>query len=401
MSDKRYWLWLQQTLGYAKPFDKIIEHFGSVRALYDSDYLTKKASNLFSDKIIDKMHSTSLDDMNSIINECMDNNWSILTYDDEEYPERLRNIFAPPAVIYVDGDISALDSLPALAVVGTRHASPYAIKSTTVLSKGCARCNMIIISGGALGVDTCAHEGALAVDGITYAVLGCGFGTSYLMQNEDMRRRIKLKGALVTEFAPHTSASKFTFPIRNRIISGLSNGVLVIEAGEKSGSMITASYATAQSKDVFAVTASMLDERFSGTNSLIADGAIVAVSPKRIVDFYKESYPNLDCSRLASVKELLADEYINRDISPSEDGQITFDNIEQDRKKLDERNTKAMSLKGNDALVYKALGDKFEELEAIISRSTLDAKDVLISLTMLELQGLAESTVGKRYRKKN
>lgn len=401
MSDKRYWLWLQQTLGYAKEFDCLLEHFGGIEALYNSSYMEKKAYPRLSDKTVDKMQGTRLEDMDKIISDCQSNNWSIITREDEDYPVSLKNIFAPPAVLYVDGDISRLNSFASIGIVGTRKASPYALKATAVLSKGCARCNMIIISGGALGVDTSAHEGALAVDGITYAVLGCGLGTNYLMQNEDLRRRITFKGALISEFAPFTPATRYTFPVRNRLISGLSDGLLVVEANEKSGSMITASYALSQNKDVFAVASSILDERFSGTNRLIDEGAIVATSPKRIVEHYKERYQTLDLSRLASVEELLSDEYIDRDIAPQDDEQITFENIDENRKMLDVRNSKIMSLTGNDSIVYNALSNKFEDLEMIISKASLDAKAVLISLTLLEMQGLAEATVGKRYRKKN
>ncbi len=401
MSDKRYWLWFQKCFGTAKPFENVIHYFGSLERLYKSSYADKKTCPNLSDKMIENMHSISLEDMNPILDVCRANNWSIITYEDTEYPDRLRNIFAPPSVLYVDGDISNLNSHASLAIVGTRKASPYAMKAASVMGKGCARCGMIIISGGALGVDSSAHEGALAADGETYAVLGCGLGANYLMQNEDLRYRISCCGALITEYPPGTPATKYTFPVRNRLISGLADGVLVVEAGEKSGSMITASYAASQNKDVFALPSSIFDNRFSGTNKLIDDGAVVATSPGKIAEFYKAKYNTIDLSKLASIEELLSDEYADRDITPQEDEQITFENIDAHRKNSVIIQAKAMALKGNDSIVYHALSNKFEELEAIISRTSLDAKNVLISLTLLELQGLAEAAVGKRYRKKN
>ena len=260
MTDKRYWIWLQQCLGEGAGFKEIIEDFENPQRLYESNILEWRMSPALNPKQVERLSKKNLDIADRIINDCNQYGWLIITYDDERYPQRLREISNPPAVLYVDGSLGDFDSLAMIAIVGTRKASTYALKAAHIMAKGIALCGGAIVSGGALGVDSAAHRGALEAGGITYAVLGCGFKTNYLMENEELRYRIKTSGgALITEYPPFTAATKFSFPMRNRIISGLSLGVLVVEAGEKSGSLITANLAAEQNRDIFAIPASIFD----------------------------------------------------------------------------------------------------------------------------------------------
>lgn len=400
MSDKKYWIWLQLTVGTNKNFSPIVDYYGSIEKLYDSNYLQRKVCPFLTDKMLEKMETTTLEDADKIIEQCKRNNWQIITYDDNNYPQKLKNIYDPPAVLYVDGHLPDFDSFLSIAIVGTRKPSTYAKNVAKVIAKGIARCNAIVVSGGALGIDTCAHDGALVVDGMTVAVLGCGLGVNYLATNEDLRRMISTDGAVISEFPPMTQASKFTFPQRNRIISGLCDGVFVVEASNKSGSLITANYASAQNRDVFATASSIFDKRFNGTNKLLIDGATPVLEVNSILSLYTEKYRTLDMSKLATIDELIHDNYKERELPPEEDEEITFENIEKHRIARTEIDEKSLIIQGDEKVVYEAMGDDFEEIEVIATKANLDVNAVLVALTMLELDGLAESGMGKRYRKK-
>ena len=398
MTDKRYWLWLSNCLGEGAKFKEIIEDFGSVEKLYESNLLEWKMSPALTSKQVEKLLKVKLEDVDEIIEECEKNSWSIITYDDEAYPQRLREIDNPPAVLYVEGDIGNIESLAAVGIVGTRKASTYALKSAHIMAKGISLCGCAVISGGAIGVDSAAHKGALEAGGKTYAVLGCGFGTDYLIENEDLRQDIVSSGgALITEYPPHTPATRYTFPLRNRIISGLSLGVLIVEAGEKSGSLITANYATEQNRDIFAIPASIFDSNFLGTNLLIDDGAIVATSPLTIVKQYSERYETLDESKALSIKELAQIGKKQNENTPKKD-QISFDTMPQDRVKRVDLTNKALDLPEKEKAVFNTLGEELQTVETIAEKSNLNFNEVLSSLTLLEMKGLITSASGRRYK---
>jgi DNA processing protein len=197
----------------------------------------------------------------------------IVTLDDPTYPELLRNIYDPPLLLYVRGDGQCL-AQPGLAVVGTRHPTPYGIGMAQRLSADLAARGVVIISGMARGVDTAAHKGAINGKGRTVAVWGTGVDVPYPRENRKLADEILSNGgAIISEFAMGTFAAPQNFPIRNRIISGLSIGVLVVEAGEYSGTRITARCALEQSRDVFAVPGNVTNKNSWGPNTLIKQGA--------------------------------------------------------------------------------------------------------------------------------
>lgn len=400
MKNARYLIWLQLTVGVGKAIKPIIDYFDSAENLYNSNYLQRKVCPNVTDKMLDAMESTPIEKADEIIAVCKQNGWDIITVDDENYPNKLKEIFDPPAVLYVDGKMPDVDKMLSIAVVGTRKPSNYAKSVARVISKGLARCNAVVISGAALGIDTSAHIGALECGGITVAVMGCGLGSNYLASNENLRRRITEKGAVISEFPPFTPASRFTFPMRNRIISGLADGVFVAEAGTKSGSLITATFAVSQNRDMFATAASIFDKRFNGTNKLISDGAVPVVDVESIISHYTEKYATLDMSRLATVDELLNDEYKKRDLTPEQDEEITFENIEKHRKNRTQIDERSRQLVGDEKSVFDAMDDDFKDVESIANIAQLDINSVLVALTMLELDGLCESGMGKRYRRK-
>jgi DNA processing protein len=197
----------------------------------------------------------------------------ILTYADDEYPERLREIFDPPPVLWVLGEVKLL-ARPSIAIVGTRHPTPYGTGMAEILARDLANHKMVILSGMARGVDTAAHKGALAAHGSTIAVWGTGIDVIYPKENKSLAENILVSGgAIVSEYRLGTFPAPQNFPKRNRILSGMSVGVLVVEAGENSGTRVTARCALEQDRDVFAVPGNVTTRNAWGPNTLIKQGA--------------------------------------------------------------------------------------------------------------------------------
>jgi DNA processing protein len=197
----------------------------------------------------------------------------ILTYQDEQYPERLREIFDPPPVLWVLGEVELL-ARPAIAIVGTRHPTPYGTGMAEILARDLAAHRMVILSGMARGIDTAAHKGALSARGSTIAVWGTGIDVIYPKENKSLAENILVSGgAIVSEYRMGTFPAPQNFPKRNRILSGMSIGVLVVEAGENSGTRVTARCALEQDRDVYAVPGNVTTKNAWGPNTLIRQGA--------------------------------------------------------------------------------------------------------------------------------
>jgi DNA processing protein len=198
---------------------------------------------------------------------------AILTYADEDYPEQLREIFDPPPVLWVLGNVKLL-ARPSIAIVGTRHPTPYGTGMAEVLARDLASHRMVILSGMARGIDTAAHRGALAAGGSTVAIWGTGVDVIYPKENKSLAENILVSGgAIVSEYRLGTFPAPQNFPKRNRIISGISIGVLVVEAGENSGTRVTARCALEQDRDVYAVPGNVTTKNAWGPNTLIKQGA--------------------------------------------------------------------------------------------------------------------------------
>lgn len=391
------WIRLQSALGAGAALSEIIEYFGSAKALFDAGETEWRMSPVLVPRQIEKLCESTEAQANEVLATCKMNGWQVVPYDDPHYPERLRSIFNPPAVLYVDGELPDIDNSIVIGIVGTRRASDYAVKAADVMSRGIAERGAIVASGGALGVDTAAHNGAMLAGGKTIAVLGCGLGTKYLMENKPLRDAVVKNGALITEFQPFTPASKYTFPIRNRIISGISLGVLVVEASVKSGSLITANYALEQGKDVFALPCSILDPAFAGTNKLIDDGAIFATKPLDLLYPYAEEY-GVKIDEVKSVGKIMRE---TGDKSANVYGKardISFDNLQAGRKKREARQKAAAELSGKTKAVFNALGEEYQSADEISRAAGLSIGEALTALTALEIAGLAASAGGKRYR---
>ena len=269
MDAPEYWIWLVRTLGSTVKSNMLVKHYGNAQKLYLAGKDDWLSSGLVTECEAAKLARYSPSQSYDIFKLCEENSWHIIPLDSEYYPPSLREIKDAPVVLFADGDKELLKKSPVVAMVGTRDASDKACVAAYRLSMFLSRSDVTVVSGGALGIDRCAHEGALEAGSHTIAVLGSGLGSSYLSSLKSMRERIRSNGVLITEMLPLEAPTKYSFPRRNRIISGMSDGVVVIEADKKSGSLITVSHALSQKRDVFALSQRVVES--AGCRQLIED----------------------------------------------------------------------------------------------------------------------------------
>jgi DNA processing protein len=298
---------------------------------------------------------------------------SIVTVKDPGYPEHLRRIYDHPPLLYIKGTLQA-DDVP-VAVVGSRNASPYGRYVTDRLCRELAHRGVTVVSGLARGIDTCAHRGALAGRGRTIAVMGCGIDVIYPLENRKLHGEIIASGAVVSELPFGTEPDRPHFPARNRIISGLSLGVLIVEAGEKSGSLITARCALDQGREVFAVPGSIDLPGSRGTNKLLRQGAKLVES---VEDILEEILPQLEHPPAAPQRQ------------KSEHASMPGSHAAPARGRED--------LTEKESRLLGFVTEKPLDADTIINRSGLAAAEVLAVLLSLELKGHILQLPGKLFK---
>jgi DNA processing protein len=298
---------------------------------------------------------------------------SIVTVKDPAYPDRLRRIYDYPPLLYIKGTLTPED-IP-VAVVGSRNASPYGRFVTERLCRELALRGVTVVSGLARGIDTCAHRGALAGRGRTIAVMGCGIDVIYPLDNRKLHGEIVSNGAVVTEFPFGTEPDRPHFPARNRIISGMSLGVLIVEAGEKSGSLITARCALEQGREVFAVPGSIDLPGSRGTNSLLRQGAKLV---ECVEDILEEILPQLEHPPAVPHRAASGPVSLPAAHAPQAAG----------REALTEKESRLLGF----------ITEKPLDADTIINRSGLAAAEVLAILLSLELKGHVLQLPGKLFK---
>lgn len=335
---------------------KLLDYFGGARQVWEAD---KK--DLLSCSFLDAKTCNNLLEHREKINvQNLAAQWAqrgikLCTIFDSEYPCLLRNIFNPPIILYYRGVLPAVDH-NAIAIVGARKATAYGKNAAVMLAAALAEQGMWIVSGAARGIDTAAHQGALESksSGRTVAVLGCGVDVVYPPENGRLLEKIVQSGAVLSEYPPGTAPHAAFFPARNRIISGLSLGTVVVEAAEKSGALITADFALEQGRDVFAVPGSIFSLHSKGTHNLIKQGAKIVGGAEDILEEYG----------LASAGP------------PADHSCLTHEEL----------------------LVYSMLNyEEPQEIEQIIMKSNLTPSVATYILLQLELRGLVAECGGQRY----
>ena len=283
MDQKRYWVGFNLARGIgAVRLQALIQYFGDAESAWQGAPDELCAAGL-GPKVVERfLEIRKSVDLDKLWDKIAAQDIQILTWDDENYPPRLKEIEQPPPVLYVRGDILTEDHF-AVAIVGTRKITPYGRQVTEELSAFLAANGITVVSGLARGVDAVAHSAALKAGGRTVAVLGSGVDRIYPPENRALAEQMMSRGAVVSDYPVGTAPESSNFPPRNRIISGLSMAVVVIEAGETSGALITAEFAAEQGREVFAVPGSILAPQSKGTNKLIQNGALPLLTPQDIM----------------------------------------------------------------------------------------------------------------------
>jgi DNA processing protein len=309
------------------------------------------------------------------------NDAQIITYQDPLYPKSLLNIYDFPVFLYVQGSLKEDDIN--IAVVGSRLASTYGKFSTERLCRELVLKGITVVSGLARGIDSAAHRGALAGGGRTIAVLGCGLDVVYPSENEKLFKEIASHGAIITEFPYGTPPNAANFPARNRIISGLSLGVVVVEANEKSGSLITARLALEQGREVFAVPGAIDSAGSRGTHKLIKQGAKLI---ENVYDILDEILPQVEKTEKTGTAPIF------------QRGKSVVPHFSDSREKDNERKTKVFGeLTDSENTVLNVLSSQSADVDSIITATGLKSPEALNILLTLELRGIIKQLPGKKY----
>lgn len=265
--------------------NEVMDAFGDIERVNGLKLKEWIESGILSTAELARIERIDNNEVYEVLKYCKLNNIRIITPEDEEYPPSLRVIENPPAVLFARG--KRLDpAAPTIGIVGARKSTEFGQKAAYSLAAKLALSGFTVISGGALGVDSMAHTGAMNAGGDTVVILGCGIDSDYLPVQEPLRKRAEQNGTVISEFEPKAPATRYTFPIRNRLISALSSGVAVIEAGLHSGALITATYAMEQGKEIFALPGNIDQPQYGGTNELLRDGAVPLLSADDIIEVY-------------------------------------------------------------------------------------------------------------------
>lgn len=412
MNDKAYWLWLQQALGYGVNVDEIIGHFKHAKRIYEATPLDRALSGVFTKKQLEKLKSTPLGVVDDIIQSCRECKCRILTPDDERYPKKLIDLRNYPLVLYYYGDPEVLKDKMTIALVGTRKASKTGLNVAGRLASSLAKSGAVVVSGGALGIDGASHIGALSEGGVTVAVLGCGFLAKYRDSVSSLKHEIVKNGLIVTEYPPRTPAIGRHFPVRNRIISALSYGVVVVEGALGSGSLITAQMAIDQGRELFAVPGDAINSLHSGTIELIRKGATPVFSCADVLSVYEFVYPELvdyekiektplyeNCKPLdfSNVTYGVTAVYTQESIPEEAMAEV----LEERAREEEEIGKNAEKFTGNEKAVYEVLSFEPMHIDDIMRNLTsLTPGKIMVSLTKLEMDNMIISDNGKKYRRK-
>ena len=286
-----YWIWLSERCGIAsKDFGKLMAKYDNPFDIYRLDDDEVEMLEGISPALKVRLTDKELESSYSILKYCKQKRVDIIGYSDKRYPSRLKNIEDPPVLLYVLGRLPDLDNRLCVGMVGTRKMSEYGRESAYRISYELSAANAVIVSGMALGVDGVSACGALASGGTTVAVLGCGISVIYPKEHKTLMDAISRHGAVITEYPPFERPNGYNFPKRNRIISGLCQGVLVVEGAVGSGALITAKLALSQGRELFALPGKINESNSDGPNELIKNGALVALSADDIIMHYDFLY---------------------------------------------------------------------------------------------------------------
>ena len=409
MSDLLTWIWLASLPGLRGTLRRaLLDRFGEPRAVFAATEQALLACGV-TDEEAEQILRHDTAKAERILSRCGEEDVQILTMQDAAYPERLRNIPDPPVVLYIKGRLPAVDSEAVIAVVGTRKCTPYGEKMSRNIGYGIAKGGGIVVTGLAEGADSKAAEGALMAGGKVIGVLGTAINVVYPAWNGRLFDDVAATGALVSEYPPDAETHRRHFPVRNRIMAGLSLGVVVTEAPRRSGSLITAARAADYGRDVFAVPGNADAVGSDGANALIRDGAKLIGNAWDVLCEYENRFPDRlspdGKSGVPAERAIPAGPERERGKKKeTEPGEGFFKlRVPTGRKKAKEAQSAAglaeqlEGLSENQLKIVGVMTKPGMHIDDIIDLSQLPAATVLSEMTLLQIRGFVEAESGKRF----
>lgn len=389
-----YWIWLSQLALPSGQKIGLLQRFQSPQAIFEAPDEAFDDLSVPFDTVADK----DLTKARQIVAMCARKRIGIVTYGDSGYPRRLKNVEDPPLVLYYKGVLPDWENVPVIGVVGTRKASSYGLEMAKQLGYQIASAGALVISGGAMGIDAEAMTGTLGAGQPALAVLGCGVDVVYPKHNAALLAKTAENGCLISEYPPKTPAYTWNFPRRNRIISGIANGILVVEAPQKSGALITARYALDQGRDVFVVPGNANTASCAGSNMLLRERAIPVFSGWDAVKEYTHLYPGMLTDRDSTYQPeaipKLEEQAEQKKPAPPKPDKKSVDNREKSRYSV--LNNALPALTEEEQKVVSCLTPQPQLLDEVLEKIPLPAGRALSLLTVLALKGVVVNHPGKR-----
>ena len=425
MAQLPYWIWLTTRKRLTlRGQQLVLSYFGTPEEIYRARQSDIEQVQGLTDKEVAALGQKDLDGAKTILEMCSDQGIRVITSRDTAYPQRLLAIDVPPLVLYYRGKFMPFDELPVVTVVGSRKASAYGLAVARRMGNQIGACGGVVVSGAAKGIDSQALEGALEAGGMVAAVLGNGLDIVYPRESEAVYQAVASRGCLISEYPPGTPPMARNFPQRNRIMSGLALGVLVVEAAKQSGSLITAGLALEQGRDVFAVPGNIGIASSAGSNQLLQEGAMLVTDGWDIMREYMPRYPEhihelrgtppLELRqsaqprqepvlKVASPVEAPKQQkksrnplkFVKMAKNPEPNGENGIDN-EPKRNYIDLQE-KLSALTADEKTIASVLIPGEQQVDDIVAKTGLPVARVLACLTLLEVKGYVTQEPGKRF----
>ena len=379
MSNDALWLWMQQLFGIGtRRAHTVLERYGSPDELLSMQGKRLEQDSFFTSEEKKAIASPNLNKYEKYIDEAKNKGVLFITPDSEYYPEELRNIHSPPLILSAKGDLSLLRDHYLITMVGSRKPDTYGLSAAQKLSSEIADLGGVVVSGMALGIDVASHKGALDAGGTTIAILAAGIDIDYPQFNKDVRNRIEKNGLVLTEYMMGTTAMPYNFPIRNRLLSGISLATVIVQAARHGGTMLTAAHALSQNKDLFAVPGSIFMQNMEGCNWLLSEGAIPALSGEYILMRYPEIY-GYELVEKKTIENNKRPDIKSTDIKtekPVKDAPVHLSLIQEK--------------------VYVEITAEGNYIDELCEKANLGAGELLSIITQLELFGLVQMRPGRK-----
>ena len=392
MSALSYWIWLSNAELSVRTKAALMEHYGDAETAFFApagEFAHIEGVSRADAAILERR---DMSDTARIIEECQAQGLSVISYQDSAYPSRLRNIYAPPPVLYVKGRLPAVDDNAVIAVVGTRKATPYGLKMARTIAGEIVRCGGIVISGLTYGIDAAAAEGALNAGGICVGVLG----TAHQDDAGVLYAGVAERGAVISEYAPGSPAQRSFFRDRNRITAGLSVGAVAVEAPEKSGTRLFVAEAAAQGKEIFAVPGNADAKMSAGTIDMLKDGAKPVTCGWDVVSEFEYLFPGKLRKAPASrgeTRRIEAESVENAPVLQKETKKVI--DKENGRRYIDLKD-QLRDLSETQLKIITAVDNGGTHIDDIIETTGLGTATVLAQLTVLEIKGYIRREAGRR-----